>query len=70
MIDDAIYVYCNMSAQGETCVFPDSHCASIPNIPWKKDNNRNDWYSNLRGGFRVSNIFLLILQFFLGTLTQ
>lgn len=54
MIDDAIYVFCNMSAKGETCVFPDIHSSTMPNIPWRKDNNKDDWYSNLRGGFKVS----------------
>lgn len=54
MVDDAIYVFCNMSAEGETCVFPDIHSSTMPNIPWRKNNNRNDWYSNLRGGFKVS----------------
>lgn len=39
---------------GETCVFPDIHSSSMPNIPWKKENNKVDWYSRLRGGFRVS----------------
>lgn len=53
MMDDAIYVYCNMSAEGETCVFPDIHSSTMPNIPWRKNNNKNDWYSNLRGGFKV-----------------
>lgn len=53
MIDDAVYVYCNMSSKGETCVYPDIHSSTMPNIPWRKDSNKNDWYSNLRGGFRV-----------------
>lgn len=42
-----------MSSQGETCVFPDIHSSTMPNIPWRKENNKNDWYSNLRGGFKV-----------------
>lgn len=53
MPDDAIYVYCNISNMGETCVFPDIHTSQMPNIPWKKENNKVDWYSRLRGGFRV-----------------
>ena len=53
MSDDAVYVFCNMTADGETCVFPDIHSAQMPNIPWRKENDRTDWYSNLRGGFRV-----------------
>ena len=53
MADDAVYVYCNMTAEGETCVFPDLHSSQMPNIPWRKENDKTDWYSNLRGGFRV-----------------
>lgn len=54
MTDDAIYVFCDMVAKGETCVHPDIHSSQMPNIPWRKENDRTDWYSNLRGGFRIS----------------
>lgn len=54
MADDAVYVYCNITNMGETCVHPDIHTSQMPNIPWKKENNKTDWYSNLRGGFKVS----------------
>lgn len=54
MADDAVYVYCNMTNMGETCVYPDIHSSQMPNIPWRKENNKTDWYSNLRGGFKVS----------------
>lgn len=54
MSDDAVYVFCNMANEGETCLFPDIHSAQMPNIPWRKENDRNDWFSNLRGGFRIS----------------
>lgn len=42
-----------MSAEGETCVFPDIHSSSMPNIPWRKENKEPEWYSNLRGGSKV-----------------
>jgi collagen type V/XI/XXIV/XXVII, alpha len=54
MIDDAIYVFCNMTAEGETCIHPDIHSSQMPNIPWRKENDKTDWYSNLRGGFKIS----------------
>lgn len=54
MADDAVRVFCNLTAQGETCIEPDTHSAQIPNIPWRKENNQNDWYSNLRGGLRIT----------------
>jgi len=50
--DDAVRVYCNMTAGGETCVYPDVHASRMPNIPWR--NSHNGWYSTLRGGFRIS----------------
>ncbi|EAA02247.3 AGAP012765-PA, partial [Anopheles gambiae str. PEST] len=49
-----VYVFCNMTAAGETCVFPDIHSSQMPTIPWRKENDKTDWYSNLRGGFRIS----------------
>lgn len=52
MTDDAVKVYCNMTAGGETCVFPDVHASRMPNIPWRK--SQQGWYSSLRGGFRIS----------------
>jgi len=52
MTDDAVKVYCNMSAGGETCVSPDVHASRMPNIPWRK--STEGWYSTLRGGFRIS----------------
>lgn len=54
MPDDAIYVYCNMTADGETCVFPDIHSASIVNIPWRKTANSEALFSDLRGGFQIT----------------
>lgn len=63
MTDDAIYVYCNMTREGETCIFPDLHSASVPNIPWRKENNETNWYSRLRGGSKVmkNNQFALVI---------
>lgn len=58
MTDDAVYVFCNITGQGETCVFPDIHSRQMPNIPWRKEGEKTDWYSNLRGGFRVSSRIL------------
>lgn len=61
MKDDAIYVYCNMTAEGETCISPDKHSSSMPNIPWRKESPKKEWYSNLRGGFRVGHKLLQII---------
>lgn len=49
-----------MTNEGETCIYPDIHSSQMPNIPWRKEHDdQTDWYSNLRGGFRV-NIFTRI----------
>jgi len=52
MTDDAVKVFCSMSAGGETCVFPDVHASKMPNIPWRKSGD--GWYSSLRGGFKIT----------------
>jgi len=52
MPDDAVKVWCDMGAGGETCVSPDVHASRMPNIPWRKSGG--GWYSTLRGGFRIS----------------
>lgn len=64
MNDDAIYVFCNMTAQGETCIHPDIHTANIHNIAWQKDysSHRINWFSTLRGGFKVFFIFYYIIR--------
>lgn len=53
MSDDAVNVYCNMTGQGETCVFPDIHARKMPNIPWRKE-GKERWFSSLRGGFKIT----------------
>merc|ERR1719481_1679254 len=52
MPEDAVRVFCNMTAGGETCVSPDVHASRMPNIPWRK--SQKGWYSTLRGGFKIS----------------
>lgn len=54
MPDDAIYVYCNMSAGGETCIQADAHTAEAPLVPWRQAEGSLDWYSRLSGGEKIS----------------
>lgn len=54
MPDDAVYVFCNMTVEGETCVFPDVHSSKIINIPWRKTSMPDAWFSQLRGGFKIT----------------
>ncbi len=56
MPDDAIYVFCNMTGLGETCVFPESQTSKMPNIPWRKESGKEDWYSNMRGASKVKTL--------------
>lgn len=58
MPDDAVYVYCNMTIGGQTCIYPDVHSSRMPNIPWRKENENGDWFSNLRGAFKVINLYI------------
>lgn len=60
MSDDAVKVFCDMADGGKTCVFPDVHASKMPNIPWRKSGD--GWYSNLRGGFRISYDSVGIVQ--------
>jgi collagen type V/XI/XXIV/XXVII, alpha len=60
---DAIYVFCNLTSGGETCVFPDTHSSKMPNIPWRKE--ATDWYSNLRGGFKVCHQLLKVPEYYI-----
>ena len=52
VFEDAVKVYCSMSTGGDTCISPDVHTSKMPNIPWRKSGD--GWYSNLRGGFKVT----------------
>jgi len=55
MPDDAVYVFCNMTVAGETCVFPDVRSSKIINIPWRRTSKGDDaWFSELRGGFTIT----------------
>lgn len=54
MPDDAVYVFCNMTVSGETCVFPDIHSSKIINIPWRRTSRDGAWFSALRGGFKIT----------------
>lgn len=71
MADDAIFVHCNLTAAGETCIYPDLQSRRMPNIQWRKESEKGDWFSNLRGGFKVQYniIFIMITTFILYLLT-
>lgn len=54
MSDDAVFVFCNLTAKGETCIYPDKDRAVLPSyIQWRKEDD-NDWYSTLKDGFKVT----------------
>lgn len=71
MPDDAIYVFCNMTGSGETCVYPDLQSSKMPNIPWRKEGGKEDWYSNMRGASKVTYETVGVVQMtFLRLLSQ
>ena len=71
MPDDAIYVYCNMTGSGETCVYPDLQSSKMPNIPWRKEGGKEDWYSNMRGASKITYETVGLVQMtFLRLLSQ
>lgn len=71
MPDDAIYVYCNMSGSGETCVFPDLQSSKMPNIPWRKTGDKLEWYSQMRGASKITYETVGVVQMtFLRLLSQ
>lgn len=71
MPDDAIYVFCNMTGSGETCVYPDLQSSKMPNIPWRKEGGKEEWYSNMRGASKVTYETVGVVQMtFLRLLSQ
>nr|XP_042913014.1 collagen alpha-3(V) chain-like [Parasteatoda tepidariorum] len=62
MIDDAIHVFCNMTARGQTCVYPDKHSAIQTEVHWEKEEDASNekWFSSLRGGFKVIMMFIIL----------
>ncbi|KAK2184695.1 hypothetical protein NP493_256g02000 [Ridgeia piscesae] len=65
--DDAIYVWCNMTAGGDTCVHPHTEYAKGPLKSWQKesdtDKNPGKWFSELPGGFKVRYVGAVQLAF-------
>uniref|UniRef100_T1PCG7 Fibrillar collagen domain protein n=1 Tax=Musca domestica TaxID=7370 RepID=T1PCG7_MUSDO len=53
MPDDAIHVFCNMTNNGETCLYPDVHTAEMPLVPWKYAGDKQ-WFSKIQGGSKIS----------------
>jgi collagen type V/XI/XXIV/XXVII alpha len=53
VINDAIYVYCNMTRSGETCVNPKQQFRTMPQRWWRKESETNKPFSKLKGGFEI-----------------
>jgi len=59
MPDDAIYVFCNLTNGGETCVLPETKTTRLPLISWGKhpDSKKKEvWFSSFHQGFRVGRL--------------
>ncbi|KAI0219735.1 Collagen alpha-1(V) chain [Lamellibrachia satsuma] len=65
--DDAIYVWCNMTAGGDTCVHPDADSKQMPLKSWQRDSpmdeNPDKWFSELPGGFKLHYVGAVQLAF-------
>lgn len=61
---DAINVYCNMTAKGETCVYPETESRLILTQFWTKDvNNPDQLFSKFPGGRKISYINEIQMNF-------
>ncbi|XP_035665505.1 collagen alpha-1(V) chain-like [Branchiostoma floridae] len=58
---DAIQVFCNLTAGGETCVEPDEMRKSHRMATWK-DENPKDWFSDYIRGFPISYTRVGVVQ--------
>lgn len=52
--DDAIRVYCNFEAEGETCVYPDEDSAKVERKTWTRSSEEDVYFSELDGGKTIS----------------
>ncbi|TMW44814.1 hypothetical protein DOY81_010108 [Sarcophaga bullata] len=54
MPDDAIRVYCKMSSEGETCIYPDVHTTERPMVPMRHGGREKQWFSQMPGGNKIT----------------
>lgn len=52
---DSVRVYCNFSAQGETCLYPDKRVETVKLAAWNKE-KPGSWFSQFRKGKQFSYI--------------
>uniref|UniRef100_A0AAY4DSK7 Fibrillar collagen NC1 domain-containing protein n=1 Tax=Denticeps clupeoides TaxID=299321 RepID=A0AAY4DSK7_9TELE len=52
---DSIRVYCNFTAQGETCLFPDKKIESVKMAAWNRE-KPGSWFSQYKKGRKFSYI--------------
>jgi len=52
-LNDSIHVWCNLTAHGETCVYPVRKTRMVIPRQWKKDKNNLKWFSEFEDGFKI-----------------
>lgn len=52
--DDAIMVFCNFTAEGQTCVYPDKDSGKVEKRNWKRSSDEDVYFSDLEGGKMIS----------------
>lgn len=53
MAKDAIQVWCNMSSEAQTCVYPRKGRGMVAPRKWRKPSDKAWWFSQLEGGFKI-----------------
>jgi len=60
---DSIQVWCNMTAHGETCVYPESQSRMVIPQFWPKRGKAEPWFSDFAGGFKIRYVEEIQMSF-------
>jgi len=63
VINDAVHVWCNLTAGGETCIYPDYKSRMIIPQQWTKNSAEEPWFSDFNVGFKIKYIDEIQMSF-------